>query len=237
MSKATKERQRRTTDNGAVGQSVWPEEVSAVATPPLLKLDFGAGPSPREGFEGVDKLPFGGKVKHVVNLCERAGGSRSPDSNFVMWPWPDSSVAEAHASHFLEHLTNLDDRWERVHFFNELYRVLVPGGQCQIIIPHWCSNRYYGDPTHKEPFSEFGFLYLSKAWRLGDPDKGIPGNAPHDDVSHNPKMYSCDFLFTSAYTIHPALGVRSQEYVQHAVDWWKEAAQDLMATLTSQKKA
>src|SRR3977135_3662669 len=85
-----------------------------------LRLDFGAGPNTREGFEGVDVLPFDGKVKHVLDLTT------------TPWPWKDGSVAEAHASHFVEHLTAP----QRVAFINELYRVLVPGGQCQIIVPH-----------------------------------------------------------------------------------------------------
>jgi len=187
------------------------EPITLVAPPALLKLDLGCGPNPREGFEGVDALPFDGKVKHVVEL-------RGP------WPWPDNSVEEAHASHFIEHLTNLGGAWERVHFFNELYRVLVPGGKATLIFPHWCSNRYYGDPTHKEPFSEMGFYYLSLEWRKSQ--------APHTDREHNPNGYSCDFEATWGYSMHQDLQVRSQEYQQHALQFYKEAASDIIATLT-----
>lgn len=183
---------------------------------PTLKLDFGCGPNPREGFEGVDILPFGGKVKHVLDI-------RQP------WPWGESTVAEAHASHLLEHLTNFNDKWERVHFFNELWRVLVPGGKATIIIPHWCSNRYYGDPTHKEPFSEMGFYYLLRAWRLDQ------GNAPHDDISNSPHGYSCDFDATWGYNVNPNFLNRNQEAQQFALSYYKEAAMDLHATLTAKK--
>src|SRR5438552_1623142 len=111
-----------------------------VETP--IKLDFGCGPNPRDGFEGVDRLSFEGKVAHVVDL------------RTTPWPWKTASVAEAHASHFVEHLTAV----ERVAFCNELYRILVPGGTCQIIVPHWASCRAYGDPTHQwPPVSEFWF--------------------------------------------------------------------------------
>lgn len=185
---------------------------AVTATTPTLRLDLGCGPNPRDGFEGVDCLPFGDKVKHVVDL------------RVTPWPWEDNSVAEAQASHFIEHLTNFDGRWERVRFFNELWRVLVPGGKCTLIFPHWCSNRYYGDPTHKEPFSEMGFYYISREWRLAQ--------APHTDSTHNPDGYTCDFEATWGYSIHPAILVRNQEYQQHALGFWKEAAQDLIATLT-----
>jgi hypothetical protein len=167
----------------------------------LIKLDFGCGKSPRAGFEGVDSLDFG--QPHKVDL-------RKP------WPWKDGTVEEAHCSHMIEHLT-----WpERVHFFNELHRVLIPEGKCQLILPHWASARYYGDPTHKEPMSEFAFYYLDKNWR-GD-------NAPHVG-------YTCDFNVTWGYSLHQSLLTRNQEYQQFALQNYKEAAQDIIATLTARK--
>lgn len=180
-----------------------------------LRLDFGCGPNPREGFEGVDRYDFGGKVAHVLDVT--AGP----------WPWADSTVAEANASHFLEHLTNLGGRWERVRFFNELWRVLVPGGKCTLHLPHWCSNRYYGDPTHKEPFSEMGFYYLSREWRRTQ--------APHTDAETNSDGYSCDFEATWGYAVHPQVQLRNGEYQQFALQFYKEAATDLIATVTARK--
>jgi SAM-dependent methyltransferase len=167
----------------------------------MVKLDFGCGKNKREGFEGVDILPFEG-VDHVIDLRSK-------------WPWADESVDEAHASHFLEHLT----AQERIHFINELHRVLKPGGKCQVIVPHWASTRAYGDLTHQwPPVSEFWFYYLSEAWR--------ESNAPHNN------FYTCDFEVTWGYNLHPELLARNQEYQTHAVTFWKEAAQDLSATLT-----
>jgi SAM-dependent methyltransferase len=168
----------------------------------LKRLDFGCGPHPREGFEGVDVRSFDGKVTHVLDL-------RKP------WPWKDGSVAEAHASHFVEHLTAS----ERVHFVNELYRVLVPGGKCTIITPNWSSCRAYGDVTHQwPPVSEFWYYYLLKEWRAI--------NAPHNDG------YTCDFDATWGWSLHPSLLTRNAEFQQDALTWHKEAGQDLIATLT-----
>lgn len=176
---------------------------------PILKLDFGCGPHPREGFEGVDQYAFDGKVKHVCDIRQ------------TPWPWADGSVAEAHASHFIEHLTAL----ERITFCNELYRVLAPGGTCQIIVPHWASNRAYGDPTHQwPPIAEMWFYYLSREWRLSQ--------APHTDKSQWPKGYDCHFAATWSYAVRGDLLNRNQEYQQYAISNFKEAAQDLMATLT-----
>lgn len=150
---------------------------------------------------GVDSRPFNGKVDVVHDLTKP-------------WPWGDDSVEEAHCSHFVEHLT----AEERIHFVNELYRVLIPGGKCLLITPHWASNRAYGDLTHKwPPVCEFWFYYLSKEWRAQ--------SAPHND------FYTCDFEITWGYALHQLITTRNPEYQQHALTFWKEAAQDTIATL------
>lgn len=172
-----------------------------------IRIDLGAGPNKREGFLGVDQHAFPG-VDVVADLRQQ-------------WPWVDGSVAEAHTSHFVEHLTGV----ERVHFANELYRVLEPGGKCLMIVPHWASCRAYGDPTHQwPPVSEFWFYYLSKEWRAG--------NAPHTDISIDPKGFNCDFDIQWSYNIRPDLLARNQEYQQFAISNHKEVCQDIVATLT-----
>lgn len=170
--------------------------------PPLLKIDLGCGPNKREGFVGVDERPFDGKVDVVTDLRQK-------------WPWPDNSVDEAVASHFIEHL----EADERVHFVNELYRVLKVGASAQVITPHGFSERAYGDLTHKwPPVVPFWFYYLDVGWRKI--------NAPHND------FYTCDFAVTWGYAMHPSLSVRNQEYQQFAIQFYKEAIQDTIATLT-----
>ena len=177
--------------------------------PALIRIDVGCGPNKKPGFVGIDVLPFDGKVDHVLN----AGTER--------WPFEDDSVDEAHSSHFVEHLNAV----ERIHFVNELCRVLKKGAKAAIITPHWCSNRAYGDLTHQwPPVSEMWFYYLSKAWRAG--------NAPHTDAAHNPKGYTCDLEATWGYSLNPGIQARNPEYQQHAMQFWKEAAQDIYATLT-----
>jgi hypothetical protein len=180
----------------------------------LLKLDLGCGNNKREGFFGVDRVKFD-KVDEVVDLCKRKNGA---SSDFVPWPWKDNSVEEVHCSHFLEHLKPE----ERIHFANEIHRILIADGRATIIVPHWCSNRAYGDLTHQwPPVSEMWFYYLSKGWRAA--------NAPHND------FYTCDFDFTAGYSMHPSLLPRNQEYQQQALNFFKEAAQDIIATVVAKK--
>lgn len=175
-----------------------------------MKLDLGAGKNKKEGFLAVDQYQMDG-VDVVTDL-------RKP------WPWEENSVEEVHASHVLEHF----ERRERVHFMNELYRVLKKDGKATIITPHWGSNRAYGDMTHCwPPVSEMFFYYLDKNWRTA--------NCPHDDIAHNPDGYKCDFAATWGYSLHQTLPVRSPEYQQYAMQFYKEACQDLIATVTARK--
>ena len=179
----------------------------------LLKLDLGCGPHPKEGFDGVDQYGFGGKVKHVLDL------RKTP------WPWKTSSVEEINCSHFLEHLIAS----ERCSFLNECYRILIPNGKMTLITPHWASNRAYGDPTHQwPPVSEMFFYYLSKKWR--------DENAPHTDASIWKQGFSCDFEAGWGYSFATSLASRNQEYRQFALENYKEAALDTMATLTAKKE-
>lgn len=177
-----------------------------------MKLNLGCGKTKLEGFIGVDVRKFDGvdSVEVVCNL----GKDR--------WPFDDDSCEEAHCSHMLEHLKGP----ERVHFFNELWRVLKKGGKCQIVTPHWASTRAYGDVSHEwPPVCEFFYYYLSKDWRKD--------NAPHDDGP--PNGYVCDFEAVWGYSVHPVLQVRNQEYQQFALANFKEAAMDMSATVTARK--
>jgi len=189
------------------------KKVDPTAAVPGLKLDLGCGTKKREGFIGVDSRQFGGKVDVICDLGKHT------------WPWPDNSVEEVHCSHMVEHLT-----WvERVHFFNELYRVMKVGAKAQVIVPHWCSHRYYGDPTHQAPMSEMSWLYMNKAWRATE--------APHTDsvMAPGPLAYSCDFDVAYGFSIAPWCQGRDKGFVDFALAAYKEAAQDMIATVT--KKA
>lgn len=166
-----------------------------------LRLDLGSGRNPKAGFLGVDARDYGRSDILVVDLRGD-------------WKWEDGSVDEVYSCHFIEHLAAK----ERIHFANELHRVLKPGGTAEIIVPHWASGRAYGDLTHQwPPVSEFWFLYLSRAWR--------EENAPHtcDD-------YTCDFAVEWGPALDQPLLLRNQEHQQFAVRYYREAIQDIHAT-------
>jgi hypothetical protein len=166
-----------------------------------LKLDLGCGQNKKEGFIGADIINFDGKVDVVCDLTKT-------------WPWENESVEEAHCSHFIEHLESND----RIHFVNELYRVLIPGGKCTIITPHWASTRAYGDLTHKwPPVCEFWYYYLLSSWRKT--------NAPHN------LDYKCNFSATWGY-----ITLRNLEFQNFALSNYKDVAQDIIATILKEKE-
>lgn len=168
----------------------------------MVKLDLGCGKNKREGFIGVDSRPFEG----VDVVCDLSSGK---------WPWEDDSVDEVNASHVVEHLKPS----ERIHFVNELHRVLKKGGRAFIATPHFASVRAYGDLTHEwPPVVSFWYLYLNAEWRKT--------NAPHNDA------YTCDFDHGYGFGLHPSVQARNQEYQNYAVIHLLEGAQDLHVTLT-----
>ena len=177
--------------------------VTTEADVPPLKLDIGCGKNKQPGYFGVDAIAFEG-VDLVTDM-------RQP------WPWEDGTVDDVHCSHFLEHLTGA----ERVHFFNELYRVLKPGAQARIITPHWSHERAYGDPTHQwPPVCGWTYFYLHKGWR--------EVNAPHTG-------YTCDFEYVLAGAHDPNdtwVAMRNMETKSVMMSRNINTTTDLIATIT-----
>lgn len=180
-----------------------------------MKLDIGCGRNPKEGFDGIDAIDFG--QKYILDVA-----AKDKKGTFIKWPFDDDSVDEVHCSHFVEHLR--PD--ERMHFANEIYRILKPStcledGKVTIIVPHYASERAYGDLTHQwPPVVGFWFSYLNKEWRAV--------NAPHNTE------YTCDFKIPDAtwgFSVHPSIQPRNTEYQMWALTFYREAAQDMIATL------
>lgn len=71
------------------------------------------------------------------------------------WPWLDSSIEEVLAFDVIEHIA------DRIHFMNELHRVLQPGAQATIETPNASRGAgFFQDPTHKSPWVMNSFQYF-----------------------------------------------------------------------------
>lgn len=85
----------------------------------------------------------------------------------TVWPWDDSSIAAITAHDIIEHLP------DRIHTMNEMWRVLQPGGQADILVPDALMGAgFIQDPTHVSMWTMNSFQYYQSGsfatGRLGD---------------------------------------------------------------------
>lgn len=96
----------------------------------LKKLDLGAAHNKKNGFLGVDRLA----VEGVDIVCDVLNGI----------PLPDNSVGWVMASDFIEHMP----LGAGPQLFNEIYRILTPGGWFSSHTPSTDGRGAFQDPTH-----------------------------------------------------------------------------------------
>jgi SAM-dependent methyltransferase len=132
----------------------------------------------------VDKLclgcgnePLAGAVNHD-RIKHRPEVDVAHDLNHLPWPWGDRSFDLIVAASVFEHL-DID----LVKSVDECWRILRPGGQLYLKLPHWQSDVSWRDPTHRwrftlhsvnifDPDTEYGrdyAFYTARKWRLVSP--------------------------------------------------------------------
>ena len=119
-----------------------------------MKLDLACGNNKQEGFVGVDVIKEGTQADIKCNLLIHP------------WPFKDNDIDETFCSHFLEHIPHGDGYNDPFFdFFNELWRILKPGGKCTFITPYYTSMRAFQDPTHQRMITEATYAYFDLDWR------------------------------------------------------------------------
>lgn len=68
----------------------------------------------------------------------------------------DDSLSSVYASHFIEHMDDLD------RLLKEIVRVSRHGAKIQLIAPHFSNAFFYSDVTHKKFFGLYTFCYLAE---------------------------------------------------------------------------
>lgn len=173
---------------------------AVAAAPVTRKLDLACGQVPAPGFEGVD---IWSGAQHVVDLQQ------------FPWPFADASVAEVRCSHYIEHIPQYplvqraDGTMQNPFFafFDELHRILVPGGWAEIITPNARNNRGFQDPTHTRYIVGETFMYLNAEWRKAN-------KLDHYNTT-------CHFGFTLNFTIDAETNLKHEAARDHAInrDW------------------
>lgn len=107
----------------------------------IVKLNLGCSNRVIPGYVGVDICP---PADVIADLSKR-------------WPWPSSSVDEVVAYDVIEHIA------DRIHFMNELHRVMKPGATATIETPNASRGAgYFQDPTHCAPWCLNSFQYFQQ---------------------------------------------------------------------------
>lgn len=121
-----------------------------------MKIDIGGGVNCIPGWVNLDPLygegPFRCRVQDGI-------------------PVSDDSVETVHAAHVLEHIPAGQ---ERIDTFNEVWRVLQPGGTFVITVPLFVPGRWeaIADPTHVSFWVKESFDYFTGEFS-GAADYGI----------------------------------------------------------------
>lgn len=98
--------------------------MEALAAP--VKLNLGCSDRHMKGFLNVD----------VSEPCDMVADLSQS------WPWPDSSVSEIFAWDVFEHLPS------KQLSLNEAFRILIPGGRLDLVVPTTDGRGAFQDPTH-----------------------------------------------------------------------------------------
>ena len=92
-------------------------------------LDVGCGGSKIPGAIGIDQFDMA-----EVDIVH--------DLNKLPWPIPEESVDRIVFSHSISHLRDVPA------ILTECNRILVNGGEIEIVAPHFSSDNFKTDPTH-----------------------------------------------------------------------------------------
>lgn len=174
-----------------------------------VKVNLACGAGNEEGWIGID-------------IADLPGVDIVHDLYVFPWPFEDESVDEIKCEQFVEHIP-LRETEEGLDlflaFFNEIYRILKPGGKCLVVSPYYSSMRAIQDPTHRRFISEATFLYVNQEWlnREGLGHYGV----------------TADFDYVYGYNISsPEVAGRSEEARHWALAHWMNSADDIVVNLT-----
>lgn len=106
-------------------------------------------------------LGCGDRKKHIPNAIvigidkfKLPGVDIVHDLNKFPYPFSDNEFDEIICDDVLEHLEDL------IKVMEELWRITKPRGVIKISVPHFSSDNYFTDITHKHPFSSRSFDFF-----------------------------------------------------------------------------
>ena len=148
-----------------------------------VKLELGCGPNKRDGsYIGIDLRDLPG-VDIVGDVFEVFKGI------------PDNTVDEIYSAHFFEHVDNLE------LLLSEIHRILKPGGEIEIIVPHFSNPYFYSDHSHKTNFGLYSLSYFSV-------NQFFSRSVPRYDNQTCYFLQKVDLIFKSARPFYFRYGIK-----------------------------
>lgn len=109
----------------------------------FISLELGCGNSKKNPEAiGIDAIDY---------VCVDIVG----DALSVLKCFSCGSVDKVYSQHFFEHLLDVP------LMLDEIARVMKPGGEVVVVVPHFSNPYFYSDYTHKSFFGLYSFSYLA----------------------------------------------------------------------------
>ena len=105
-------------------------------------LDAGCGNNKTTGCLGIDRVELDG-----VDVVH--------DLDTFPWPFDDDRFGSIYANHYLEHVKDI------VETLRELHRITKNNGLLYVRVPHYASDNFNSDLTHKVRFGYRSFDHFS----------------------------------------------------------------------------
>lgn len=105
-------------------------------------LDVGCGNNKTLGCIGIDVVSL-----RSVDIVH--------DLETFPWPIPDNEYDRIITNHYLEHCGDI------VRTLEEIHRITKPGGEVIIRVPHYASDNFHTDLTHRTSFGWRSFDHFS----------------------------------------------------------------------------
>jgi predicted SAM-dependent methyltransferase len=86
-----------------------------------------------------------------LDIRDNVGADIVHDLNKLPLPFPDNSFDEIWLFNIIEHLNDI------FQFFEEVHRILKPGGVMKVSVPHYTDWTFWRDPSHKTHFNSYSF--------------------------------------------------------------------------------
>jgi SAM-dependent methyltransferase len=169
-----------------------------------LVLELGCGPTRR----------YPGSI--AVDMLDDAAVDIVGDAMEVLRALPDGCARLITSAHFMEHVPDAPA------MLDEMSRLLGPGGEIEVIVPHFAHPYYHSDPTHT---NALGYGLYTMSYLTRDPHfrRQVPGyvRREHLTLARVDLRFKAARPFYGRYAIKRVIGAlfNSCRYMQ---ELWEE---------------